>query len=58
MENDDLIVRRVLATQRAIADGKAEPEPVEKAWRSFRALPRREHAWLRVRPPRGAAERA
>jgi RNA polymerase sigma factor (sigma-70 family) len=41
--------------QQALAEGRAEPEPVEKAWRSFRALPRREGPWLRARSGREAA---
>lgn len=41
--------------QQALAEGRAEPEPVEKAWRSVRALPRREHPWLRPRSGRNAA---
>ena len=34
---------------RAMSEGKAEPEPVEKEWRSFRALPRQEHRYIRPR---------
>ena len=34
---------------RALSEGKAEPEPVEKEWRSFRSLPRHEHKYLRPR---------
>ena len=41
--------------QQALAEGRVEPEPVEKAWRTFRALPRREGPWLRTRSGREAA---
>ena len=34
---------------RAMSEGKAEPEPVERKWRSFRALPRQEHRYIRPR---------
>src|SRR5207253_5228855 len=34
---------------RAMSEGKVEPEPVEKEWRSFRALPRQEHKYIRPR---------
>jgi bifunctional DNase/RNase len=34
---------------RAVSEGKAEAEPVEREWRSMRALPRREHPYLRPR---------
>ena len=34
---------------RAVSEGKAEPEPAEKEWRSFRALPRHESPYLRQR---------
>jgi RNA polymerase sigma factor (sigma-70 family) len=43
-------------TQRAIAEGRREPDPVEKEWRSFRSLPRNDATWLRSRAARGVAE--
>ena len=42
----------------AVAAGKAEPDPVEREWRSFRSLPRNEATWLRPRAGRGVAEGA
>ena len=42
--------------QRSIADGRTEPETVEKEWRSFRSLPRNESKWLRPRAARAAVE--
>jgi RNA polymerase sigma factor (sigma-70 family) len=42
--------------QRSVAEGRAEPDPVEKEWRSFRSLPRNESKWLRARAGRGFAE--
>jgi hypothetical protein len=33
----------------ALREGKATPEPMEREWRSVRALPRREHTYLRPR---------
>ena len=34
---------------RALSEGKAEPEPQEREWRSVRSLPRQEHKYLRPR---------
>jgi hypothetical protein len=42
--------------QRRVAEGKGEPDSVEKEWRSFRSLPRNEAKWLRARAGRGLAE--
>ena len=42
--------------QRDVAEGKREPDPVEKEWRSFRSLPRTESKWLRPRSGRGPAD--
>jgi len=44
--------------QQAIAEGRAEPDQVEKEWRSFQSLPRNEAPWLRPRAGRGVAEGA
>ena len=35
--------------QKSVREGKAEPEPVEKEWRSFRSLPRHENKYIRAR---------
>jgi RNA polymerase sigma factor (sigma-70 family) len=35
--------------QRAVAAGRAEPDPAEKEWRSFRSLPRHENKYIRPR---------
>ncbi len=35
--------------QRAVAAGRAEPEPAEKEWRSFRSLPRHDNKYIRPR---------
>jgi hypothetical protein len=35
--------------QRSVSEGKAEPDPVEKEFRSFRSLPRHEHKFVRQR---------
>jgi RNA polymerase sigma factor (sigma-70 family) len=43
---------------RAVEEGRAEPDPVEREWRSFRSLPRNEATWLRPRAGRGVAEGA
>lgn len=37
------------AHQQALSEGRAEPEPVEKEWRSLRSLPRHEHKYIRQR---------
>jgi hypothetical protein len=34
---------------RAMREGKTEPEPVEREWRSVRSLPRHEHRHIRPR---------
>lgn len=44
--------------QQAVAEGRAEPDPVEKEWRSFQSLPRNEATWLRPRAGRSGAEGA
>jgi uncharacterized protein len=44
--------------QQSVAEGRAEPDQVEKEWRSFRSLPRNEAKWLRPRAGRGVAEGA
>ena len=38
-----------IVQQRSVREGKAEPEPVEKEWRSFRSLPRHENKYIRPR---------
>jgi bifunctional DNase/RNase len=35
--------------QNFVREGKSEPEPVEKEWRSFRSLPRHENKYIRPR---------
>jgi hypothetical protein len=35
--------------QKSVREGKAEAEPVEKEWRSFRSLPRHENKYIRAR---------
>lgn len=35
--------------QRSVSEGKAEPDPVDKEFRSFRSLPRHEHKFVRQR---------
>ena len=49
--------RVVLLREQAVAEGRAEPDPVEKERRSFQSLPRNE-AWLHPRAGRGVAEGA
>ena len=38
-----------IVQQRSVREGNAEPEPVEKEWRSFRSLPRHENKYIRPR---------
>ena len=44
--------------RQAVAEGRAEPDLVEREWRSFRSLPRNEAKWLRPRAGRGVVEGA
>ena len=44
--------------QRAVEEGRAEADQVEKEWRSFRSLPRNEGKWFRSRSARSLTEEA